>query len=209
LLGQGRGNNGKQRVITASQPAMKVFYEKMQDRDFTLTITAPQGQEISQSNVNNNPTRGNIEKIAASAPQAPAAAISQPLGGGGVNSGSAPAAAPAGESGMRAALAGVRGPGVSTPSAPSQSFDRGFKPTGTEMAKRDEGVIVEMAKAATTTNELLNKQIEGDIRREKLLEKIADGLEGASKPANSNQPAAAKKVAADVEVSPLKTGRKY
>lgn len=212
LLGQGRGQKGSQKIITSSKAAMKIFHDKLQDRDFTLTVTAAQGEEMSQSQSNDNPTRGNIEKIAASAPQSPASAISKPLGGGGPAASQAPTAAPAQESGTRAALAGLRAPNATAPtsSAPAPAFDRGFKPSSVEMAARDQGVLVEVAKANATTNELISKQIEGDIRRENLLKKLVElGETTQQKSGPDNRPAAASKVTPTVDVKPIDTGRKY
>lgn len=43
LLGMDRGRQGKQKVITASKAAMKLFYEKMQDMPFQLEIRPGKG----------------------------------------------------------------------------------------------------------------------------------------------------------------------
>lgn len=61
LLGMDRGRQGNQKVITASKAAMKLFYEKMQDMDFTLIVRPGKGglgTGDAKSKMSFDPVRG-------------------------------------------------------------------------------------------------------------------------------------------------------
>jgi hypothetical protein len=95
LLGMDRGRQGNQKVITASKAAMKLFYDKMQDQDFTLVIRPGKGglgTGDAKSGVSFDPVRGSNPSTAATpaTPQAGSASFT-PQGPRG-NAGVAPAA---------------------------------------------------------------------------------------------------------------------
>lgn len=209
LLGMGRGKRGSQRVITASQPAMKVFHDKMQGRPFTLVVQSAKGEEMAQQPVD-NAAKGNIERIAAATP----AAAVPPTAATSVIGGAAPATpqAPIGEaapSGLRSTLEAFRASGPLKSSNPAAvpggvSLSPNVKPTAAEMAARDQSVLVEMAKGQQTANGYLQTMAESAIRREKLLEQLVN-----TKEAPVAKPQGPAKVSAEVNVQPLKTGRAY
>lgn len=215
LLGQGRGTRGSQKIITSSQAAMKVFYEKMQSRDFTLTITAAAGEEMSQTMASDGKTtaRENIVRAAEAAPNnVPSGSM---VGGGGGNSAAAAPAPAAAPSGLRSTIASVQGASTIPSSGfgggssrgtplPSISLSPNSKPTQAEMAARDSKILEEMAESQKTATTHLNALVASAARREELLRELVKVSGGKAK-----EEAAPKKVSASVDAKPISTGRGY
>lgn len=214
LLGLGRGKRGSQRVITSSKKAMEIFYDKMQDREFTLTITAAQGEEMIQQPLE-NPARGNIERAAAAAPNILPAATAPMVGGGGVQKPEQPQA-PAAESGMRAGLQSIRsamnsGAVLGAPTKPNATgvqLSPSVRPSAAEMAARDKAVLEEMAEHQKSASSYLQKLADSALRREELLRQLLEAQK-AQKSTGQASTTGPTKVSAQVDAVPLKTGRSY
>lgn len=147
LLGLGRGRSGSQKVITSSLPAMKMFYEKMGDQEFTLNVQASKNASAgvspdTSSGVNLSSLREKSSPAVAPVPSAPAAAPT-----------SSPSS-PGGSYGSVAAGTGTPPPeGGNAPlprmSRPKQDLSTRTEPTVREMQERDKALTQVISPALT------------------------------------------------------------
>ena len=201
LLGLARNTRaGGQKGIIESPAAMKSFYEKMQDLPFTLRVVNGKGDEASVGAT--QATENAVKAATASAPQS-TAAIATPISTGPTGAGG----------GLRGALDVVRGgaPISTGPTTPTPApggdpslnqmaqMSRGYKPTTKEMQARDATLIETMTQNSSATVEVLNKNLEANLRTATSIEKLVsllekNGLKGAASAPATPEPQAQKPV---------------
>jgi hypothetical protein len=176
LLGMDRGKKGNQKVITASKAAMKLFYEKMGDQPFKLTVRPGKnnlGTGDSKSSVSFDPVRqpaanSQVAQKSEVSPQAATTAPSFKPQGPNVNT-----------SGVGSQVA------TSSDLPRLNTTDTSFKPGGpsrSDMQQRDASMANVIAPKLDGMGKILSESLETQKEGVGVLKKILESLGNKEEP---------------------------